>query len=72
MDSSADGSKALERDKALMIRHYMDLQDRADEINEEIYKTCCGIEALNIRIAEAKAAEERERLRMPRRAASGG
>lgn len=46
--------KSLESEKAQMIARYMSLQDQADSLNEEIYKTCCGVETLNVRIETLK------------------
>jgi hypothetical protein len=46
---------SLEADKAQMIARYMSLQDKADAVNEEIYKVCCGVEALNAQIEALKA-----------------
>ncbi len=40
----------LEQQKGRMIAQYMALQDRADAVNAEIYKLCCGIETLNSEI----------------------
>jgi predicted nucleic acid-binding Zn-ribbon protein len=45
---------ALEREKEAMIRQYMALQDQADEVNEQIYHVCCGVEALNLQIQMLK------------------
>ncbi|HLF94713.1 MAG TPA: hypothetical protein VJB14_14710, partial [Planctomycetota bacterium] len=45
---------SLESEKAQMIARYMSLQDQADSVNEEIYKTCCGVETLNVRIEALK------------------
>ncbi len=50
--------EAMEKEKEQMIRQYLCLQDRADEVNDEIYRVCCGIEALNARIKQTQ-----ERLR---------
>ena len=56
MDSGDEEAlKALEQDKERMVRHYLSLQDRADSVNKNIYEVCCGIEALNVRISEARA-----------------
>jgi hypothetical protein len=46
--------ESIERDKERMIRQYMSLQDRADAVNEEIYKVCCSVEALNVQISALK------------------
>ena len=50
MDEQNEKLEALERQKERMIHQYMSLQDKADAVNEEIYKVCCGIEALNSQI----------------------
>ena len=42
--------ESLETEKAQMIARYMSLQDQADAVNEEIYKVCCGVEAINKQI----------------------
>ncbi|HYF01080.1 MAG TPA: hypothetical protein VEJ18_19305 [Planctomycetota bacterium] len=47
--------EAMEREKQDMISRYMNLQDQADALNEEIYKVCCGVETLNARIDALKA-----------------
>ena len=62
MEALTPSSRALERDKERMIRHYLELQDEADAVNEKIYNLCCEIEAMNLRIKEAKAAEEKARM----------
>ena len=46
--------ESLEADKAQMIARYMSLQDQADSVNGEIYKVCCGVEALNVQILALK------------------
>ena len=45
---------SMEADKEKKIRHYMELQDKADAMNEQIYKTCCDVEALNLQIDALK------------------
>lgn len=40
----------LQREKERLITRYMQLQDVIDQYNNEIYKLCCQIEALNILI----------------------
>lgn len=57
MDTAAEKKEqleSLENEKATMIARYMSLQDQADAVNEEIYKVCCGVEALNVRISALK------------------
>ena len=46
--------KSLESEKAQMIARYMSLQDQADSVNDAIYKTCCGVEAINVKIEALK------------------
>lgn len=54
----------LERLKAEMIGRYMGLQDKADGLNEAIYKLCCDIEMLNQRIERVREAEVEEQARL--------
>jgi hypothetical protein len=42
--------EAMELEKERKIRLYMELQDKADAMNEKIYNTCCEVEALNLQI----------------------
>ena len=42
--------EAMELEKEKKIRHYMELQDQADAMNEQIYHVCCDVEALNVQI----------------------
>jgi len=44
----------METEKERKIRAYMDLQDQADAMNEQIYKVCCDVEALNVQINALK------------------
>ncbi|HUR38248.1 MAG TPA: hypothetical protein VM222_02090 [Planctomycetota bacterium] len=46
--------EAMELEKERKIRAYMELQDQADAMNEQIYKTCCDVEALNVQIDALK------------------
>ena len=46
--------EAMELEKERKIRHYMSLQDQADAMNEQIYNTCCEVEALNLQIEALK------------------
>ena len=32
----------------------MELQDKADAMNEQIYRTCCEVETLNVQISALK------------------
>lgn len=43
--------EAMELEKEKKIRHYMELQDQADAMNEQIYHVCCDVEALNVQIS---------------------
>lgn len=45
---------SMEADKEKRIRHYMELQDQADAMNEQIYKVCCEVEGLNVQINALK------------------
>jgi hypothetical protein len=46
--------EAMELEKEKKIRHYMELQDKADAMNEQIYHVCCDVEALNVQISALK------------------
>jgi len=46
---------SMETEKERKIRAYMELQDQADAMNEQIYKVCCDVEALNAQINALKA-----------------
>ena len=46
--------EAMELEKERKIRHYMELQDQADAMNEQIYHVCCDVEALNVQISALK------------------
>jgi len=61
--------QSLESEKAQMIARYMALQDQADSLNDEIYKTCCGVEALNVKIEALQAELKKSRKKT---AAKGG
>ena len=50
MDEKKARLEAMELEKERKIRQYMQLQDQADAMNEQIYKTCCDVEALNLQI----------------------
>ena len=56
--------KSLESEKAQMIARYMSLQDQADSVNDEIYKTCCSVEEVNAKI-EALKMELKKELKKP-------
>ena len=47
--------ESMETEKERKIRHYMELQDQADAMNEQIYRVCCDVEALNAQINALKA-----------------
>lgn len=42
--------EALEQEKGRLIQRYLELQDQADELNGRIYRLCCDIEVVNLRI----------------------
>ena len=44
----------LEKKKETLVVKYLELQDKADYYNEEIYKVCCEIETLNAEITVEK------------------
>ena len=46
--------EAMEIEKERKIRAYMELQDQADAMNEQIYKVCCEVEGLNVQINALK------------------
>ena len=46
---------SMETEKERKIRAYMELQDQADAMNEQIYKVCCDVETLNVQINALKA-----------------
>jgi hypothetical protein len=54
MDERQARLEAMELDKERKIRHYMELQDQADAMNEQIYRVCCDVEALNVQISALK------------------
>jgi predicted nucleic acid-binding Zn-ribbon protein len=54
MDEKQARLEAMELDKERKIRHYMELQDQADAMNEQIYKVCCDVETLNVQISALK------------------
>lgn len=47
--------ESLEREKADLIRRYLEIQDILDDYNEQMYKVCCEIETLNLRIGQARS-----------------
>ena len=46
--------EAMELEKERKIRQYMELQDQADAMNEQIYKICCDVETMNVQISALK------------------
>lgn len=54
MDEKQARLEAMEIEKERKIRRYMQLQDEADAMNEQIYRTCCDVEALNLQIDALK------------------
>ena len=54
MDEKQARLEAMEIEKERRIRHYMELQDQADAMNEQIYKVCCDVETLNVQITALK------------------
>lgn len=56
---------SLEREKERMIKYYLTLQDKVDAVNEEIYRTCCGIETLNVQITQVQDALRKAALKEP-------
>jgi predicted nucleic acid-binding Zn-ribbon protein len=54
MDEKQARLEAMELEKERKIRHYMELQDQADAMNEQIYHVCCDVEALNVQISALK------------------
>ncbi|HZE99593.1 MAG TPA: hypothetical protein VE981_21485 [Planctomycetota bacterium] len=54
MDEKQAKLAAMESDKERKIRHYMSLQDQTDAMNEQIYRICCDVEALNVQINALK------------------
>jgi hypothetical protein len=49
----------LQKEKERLITRYLQLQDVIDQYNNEVYKLCCQIEALNILIdGELKKAKK--------------
>ena len=52
-------SATLLKDKELLIKQYLELQDLVDRYNEQVYKVCCEIETLNLKIKDAQEEERR-------------
>jgi hypothetical protein len=53
--------KELEAKKLALIEKYMKMQDEADELNEQIYRICCEVEAMNLAIEKAKEEEAKRK-----------
>ena len=51
MDEKQARLEAMEIAKEKKIHHYMQLQDEADAMNEQIYRVCCDVETLNVQIS---------------------
>ena len=66
MDEKQARLEAMELEKERKIRHYMELQDKADAMNEQIYKTCCDVESLNLQIDALKEEIKKAALRAAR------
>lgn len=54
MDEKQARLEAMELDKERKIRQYMELQDKVDAMNEQIYRVCCDVETLNVQINTLK------------------
>jgi len=63
--------KSLETEKAQMIARYLSLQDQADAVNEEIYKVCCSVEALNRQIKTLQKALKKAAARAAKAPTNG-
>ncbi len=68
---SGEAVKALEAEKTLLIERYLKLQDEADAMNERIYDLCCAIEAMNLKIRKAEAADKKAAAKAKAAKASG-
>lgn len=66
MDEKQARLEAMELEKERKIRHYMELQDQADAMNEQIYNTCCEVEALNLQIETLKVEIKKAALKAMR------
>jgi len=62
--------EAMELEKERKIRQYMELQDQADAMNEQIYKICCDVETMNVQISALKEEIKKAALK-PGRPANG-
>ena len=55
-DTGIDG---LEKQKAALIERYLEVQQRVDDLNEQVYRLTVEIAQLNARIERARLAEPR-------------
>lgn len=55
-DTGIDG---LEKKKAALIERYLEVQQRVDDLNEQVYRLTVEIAQLNARIERARLAEPR-------------
>lgn len=66
MDEKQARLEGMELEKEKKIRHYMELQDQADAMNEQIYRICCDVEALNVQIESLKKEIQKAALKAGR------
>jgi predicted nucleic acid-binding Zn-ribbon protein len=66
MDEKQARLEGMELEKEKKIRHYMELQDQADAMNEQIYKICCDVEGLNVQIETLKKEIQKAALKASR------
>jgi hypothetical protein len=71
MDEKQARLEAMELDKERKIRHYMELQDQADAMNEQIYRVCCDVEALNVQISALKEEIKKTSPKVPAKPGNG-
>ncbi len=50
--------KRMQASRDRLIREYMNLQDRMDEMNSQIFDLCCEIESINQEIAVVRKTAE--------------
>lgn len=53
------GIDDLEKKKAALIERYLEVQQRVDDLNEQVYRLTVEIAQLNARIERARLAEPR-------------
>lgn len=51
--------EGLEKKKAALIERYLELQQRVDDLNEQVYRLTVEIAQLNARIERARLADPR-------------